>query len=150
MSTSAKALWPEVTLATVALTIDGDLEPYTDDQCYCGKQGWARFTKAVVLTKDLAKDAAKDFGTLLYAEWIDAVGTPWRIGPDPAAPGQFRRMAFREGLGEPYLKEQVTVFGDNAARGQKLNFAVYWQDKGDGAIARAFDVFTGFATEGPK
>ncbi len=150
MSSSAKEIWPEVALEQVALTVEVVKENYVDDQCYLRQKGWARFTKAVVLTENLTEEEAGKLGTLLYAEWIDAADTPCRIAPDPASPGQFKRYAFREGLGDTYMKEQVSVFGDGAAHAKKLNFTVYWQDKGDGAIARGFDVFTGFATEGTK
>jgi hypothetical protein len=144
MNATMSDIWPEPKLEQVALTIDGGDTPYTDDHCYCGQEGWARFTKKVVLTHDLTKETANTHGTLLYAEWIDAVGIPWRIAPDPASPGAFSKFAFREGLGDLYMKEQITVFGDNAAHGMKLNYAVYWQDKGDGAVTRVCDSFTGF------
>jgi hypothetical protein len=154
MSTSAKDLWPDPQagnqpkLTLVALDICD--AAYADDGCYCGQQGWARFTKGVQLTKGLTAEKAATLGTMLYAEWVDEIETPWRIAPDPAAPGAFRKITFREGSGDTYLKESITVFGDRSAHEHMLKFDVYWNNPPDGAVSRAFDVFTGFAPKGAK
>lgn len=148
--------WPDPlagetpTLTPVALTVDVSEALYTDDGCYCGEDGWVRFTKGVRLTQSLTAAAAKELGTLLYAEWVDDAGTFWRIAPDPAAPGMFKKFAFREAAGDQYFRESITVFGDSPAQDLLLKFHVYWTNPDDGAVARAFDVFAGFATKGAK
>lgn len=134
--------WPDTSLTEVRLTFDGP-RPYIEGAPWEGKEGWVQFAAKVICAKCLE---ARE-GLPLMAEWIDG-SAMHRIYPDPAGNGGWVQLSVTEGEGAAFLRQEQRVLGNKTPDNAALLYHIYWQDHGDGAIDRAFDMFAGFDAQG--
>lgn len=113
-----------------------------DKPDFCGRPGWARFARKVLLTETDANPAS-DAGPLLFAEWVAEDGCTVRLGPHPQEPGAHQIIAFAP-HDAAFVCDPVAVAGRGALKGRTLLYDIYWADDGDGAVRPALEVFRGF------